>query len=386
MKIFLSSTFVDLQEHRRRVIEAIDRLRHTGADVDWRGMEAFGAQDDAPTDGCIRFVDECDLYVGFFGVRYGSIDPASGRSLTEVEYRRAVSTNKRRLIFLLSDEAEVKLKYLEQSPEGQAKLKQLKDDLKKDRVVDFFTTDEDLALKVSTAIMGVLLATPSKVVAWQGELSAPETMRGIKSARSQPPVITIGKPEVWRVADALASQVGQKWVPPLGGADFWLARFACTLRAPGGGETISEAQQGLYLRPKNSGANPGAAYAFSLFPERLGVEDKGEFSAVLGPELTFADGSGFKVGELGAKFEFAKMFPVIQSYGVGESNPSWVFKSHASRPLAGSQLVYAVLAAKAGAQGIRGTVVMTVTVETQFGPVRFGMSREAQEHTQFVIE
>ncbi|MCX7840090.1 MAG: DUF4062 domain-containing protein, partial [Anaerolineae bacterium] len=87
MRIFLSSTYQDLREHRKRVIEVIDRLRHSGADVEWFGMEAFGARDDLPTDACIKFVDACDLYIGLFGVRYGSIDPKSGKSMTEVEYR-----------------------------------------------------------------------------------------------------------------------------------------------------------------------------------------------------------------------------------------------------------------------------------------------------------
>lgn len=231
------------------------------------------------------------------------------------------------------------------------------------------------------------IATPSKIqtIAWEGALIEPTTTRSFKSVKTKPPVVTIGQCEVWRAADALENQVGQKWVAPLGGAEFWLMRFACTLREPGGVVKIGEAQQSLYLRPKNSGAGQDAAYAFGLFPDRLGAADKTEWNVKLGPELKFADGSGFKVGELGAKFEFIQVFPVIQSYGAGESTPYWIFKPHASRPLAGSQFVYAVLAAKAGAEGIRGTVAMTVTVETQFGPVRFGMSDEAQANTQFVI-
>ncbi len=231
------------------------------------------------------------------------------------------------------------------------------------------------------------ITTPSNIqaIAWEGALSAPETTRVFKSTSAKPPVVTIGQPEVWRAADALENQVGQKWVAPLGGAEFWLARFACTLRAPGGIERISEAQQSLYLRPKNSGADKDTAYAFNLFPDRLGAEDKAEWNVKLGPELKFADGSGLKAGELGAKFEFNKVFPVIQSYGAGEWNPYWIFRPHASRLIEGSQFVYAVLAAKAGAAGIRGTMTVTVTVETQFGPVRFGMSDEAQESTRFVI-
>jgi hypothetical protein len=44
-----------------------------------------------------------------------------------------------------------------------------------------------------------------------------------------------------------------------------------------------------------------------------------------------------------------------------------------------------VLAAKTSAEGLRVTVAMTVTVETQFGPVKFGTSEQAQKSTQFVI-
>lgn len=43
MKIFLSSTFQDLQEHRKRVMEAIDSLHTKGADMSLLGMEASRA-------------------------------------------------------------------------------------------------------------------------------------------------------------------------------------------------------------------------------------------------------------------------------------------------------------------------------------------------------
>lgn len=152
MKIFVSSTFQDLQEHRKRVIEAMDRLRHNGVEIEWRGMKAFAARDDLPSDACIQFVDECDLYVGFFGVRYGSIDPKSNKSMTEVEYRRAVEKNKPRLMFLLSDDAPVKQNDFETQADAQEKLRQFKEDLKKDRVIDFFGSPEDLASKVATAL------------------------------------------------------------------------------------------------------------------------------------------------------------------------------------------------------------------------------------------
>ena len=230
--------------------------------------------------------------------------------------------------------------------------------------------------------MHIVTPTEIKSVAWEGELVAPATAKGIRA--SNRPVVTIGRPEIWPVAEALEAHLGQKWVPPIGGADYWLLRLACTLREPPGLPGITEAQQMLYLRPQNSRAGKDGAYAYSLFPDRLGVEDKSEFSVSLGPALKFA-GSEFKVGELGTKIEYRKVFPVIQGYGAGEQAPYWIFKPHAAHPLAGSQFVYAVAVAGPGAGGMRAYVELVVAVETQFGPLRFGTPEEARAHTKFTI-
>lgn len=153
MKIFISSTFLDLSFHRLRVIEAVDRLRHNGLDVEWIGMEVFGARNELPADACLKLLDECDLYLGIFGVRYGSIDPQTGRSMTELEYRRAVEDNKPRLIFLIDEQhALVKPSDFEVSMDSQLKLGGLKVELKKDRNTEFFTTPDDLAFKVTAAL------------------------------------------------------------------------------------------------------------------------------------------------------------------------------------------------------------------------------------------
>lgn len=119
--------------------------------------------------------------------------------------------------------------------------------------------------------MHIITPTEIKSVAWQGELVAPETMRAI-----HPPgrsIVTIGQPEIWPVAEALENQVGQKWVPPMGDSSYWLLRLACTLHEPPGRQDITEAQQMLYLRHKNEPAASSATYAYSLFPDRLSVEE-----------------------------------------------------------------------------------------------------------------
>jgi hypothetical protein len=229
------------------------------------------------------------------------------------------------------------------------------------------------------------IVTPAEIasVAWEGELIPPPTFKSPVPPKR--PVATIGQPEIWPAAEALETKVGKKWTPPLGAASYWLLRLACTLHDPAGHPSVTEARQTLYLRPRYAGAGGRAVYAHSLFPDRQTVEDKVEFSASLGPELKFVSGFGVKAGEIGATVEYRKVFPVIQSYGTGEPAPYWVFRSHAAHPLDGSQFVYAVVAARAGAGGVRGTVELTATVETQFGPVRFGLPETAHANVGFTI-
>lgn len=233
----------------------------------------------------------------------------------------------------------------------------------------------------------MFLKTPVQIesVAWEGELVPPDVAMTTRSERERP-IVTIGKPEFWPAAEALEIEVGRKWTPPRGGADFWLARFACSLREPNGRSQITAAAQNLYLRPRaTTAAGDDPVYAYSLFPDRLTVEDKGTFNVKLSPELSFAKAISFKPGELGANIEYRQVFPVIQSYGAGEPLASWEFTAHAAHPLAGTQFVYAVIAIMPGADGGRGSMELSVTMRKQAGPIKYGLPQEAQANTRFTI-
>ncbi len=93
------------------------------------------------------------------------------------------------------------------------------------------------------------IRTPTKIqsIAWEGPLESPAA----KSPSAARPIVTLGRPEIWPAAEALENEVGKKWTPPLGNAEFWLVRLACTLRKPPGRERITEAEQRLYLRPRS---------------------------------------------------------------------------------------------------------------------------------------
>jgi formylglycine-generating enzyme required for sulfatase activity len=159
-KVFLSSTWVDLKEHRRAVIDRLNELRHQGYEVEWLGMEGFAARDEEPVDTCRRFVEQADIYVGIFGVRYGSQAAKSVRSMTEIEYRHAIKLKKLRLLFLIDEEhVEVKPIHYEKDPDGLKRLGRFKADVLKEHTVKFFTTPEDLAGKVVTALVPYLELT-----------------------------------------------------------------------------------------------------------------------------------------------------------------------------------------------------------------------------------
>jgi hypothetical protein len=74
--VFVSSTFLDLQEHRRLVQDAIARLEHGT-----RTMEFFGALSNSPREECLRLIRASEVFPGIVGMRYGSLDPETGKSL-----------------------------------------------------------------------------------------------------------------------------------------------------------------------------------------------------------------------------------------------------------------------------------------------------------------
>jgi hypothetical protein len=161
--VFVSSTFVDLQPYRQAVRDALHRLEAVV-----RGMEYFGALPETPRDECLRIVRSCNFYVGIFAMRYGSIDAESGKSLTRLEYEEAQRQRLPSLIYLLDEERQPVLPKHIEFGESAERLREFKRTLKSNHVVSFFTTPEDLAVRVSQDLPGLIerSGTPIK----RGEL------------------------------------------------------------------------------------------------------------------------------------------------------------------------------------------------------------------------
>ena len=169
--VFLSSTYEDLTDHRQKAIEALHRLQ-TGVTA----MEYFCASPDNPRNQCLKNVREADLYVGIIGVRYGSIDPESGLSYTEEEYNEAKKNGIHSLLFLI-DEGKASMRPRDFDYENINTLNLFKSRLRKDHTVDFFSSPEDLAVKMTTAIAHFILS--NKELAQKHQID-PEIQEAIK--------------------------------------------------------------------------------------------------------------------------------------------------------------------------------------------------------------
>ncbi len=94
-KVFLSSTFTELQDHRQAAAEAIERAGHQCI-----RMEAFPASDRSIEEFCRDKVRECDWFVLLIGRFYGTRAPGLEISYTEREFQAALEPpSLNRLVF-----------------------------------------------------------------------------------------------------------------------------------------------------------------------------------------------------------------------------------------------------------------------------------------------
>jgi hypothetical protein len=106
LQVFVSSTFSDLLEERQAAVAAILKAGHIPA-----GMELFTAGDKSQMKTIERWIDESDVYMLILGGRYGSIEPTTSLSYTEVEYDYAIAKGKPTFAVVIKEDAlELKVK------------------------------------------------------------------------------------------------------------------------------------------------------------------------------------------------------------------------------------------------------------------------------------
>ena len=101
-QVFISSTFKDLYEERKKVLDLL-----LMADCIPTGMEAFVATDEEQFNVIKKVIDLCDYYILIIGGRYGSLNEGTGISYTEMEYNYAISKGIPVLVFCIDDSVEL---------------------------------------------------------------------------------------------------------------------------------------------------------------------------------------------------------------------------------------------------------------------------------------
>ena len=160
-QVFISSTFTDLKEERKKVIEIL-----LSADCIPSGMEAFVATDNEQFNVIKKVIDYCDYYILIIGNRYGSENNSTGLSYTEMEYDYAKSKNIPVLVFAidLTSRAE------SDNPE---KLKAFRKKAMENRLCSIWKDIADLVGKVAIAITNAKSEIPRS--GWQHATEFDET-------------------------------------------------------------------------------------------------------------------------------------------------------------------------------------------------------------------
>jgi tetratricopeptide (TPR) repeat protein len=136
--VIVSSTARDLPEYRAQVMDACLRM-----DMFPKMMEHLPSLDADAIRASLDLVDQADVYVGIFAHRYGYIPEGHDKSVTQMEYERAVERGIPILLFLMHEDVPVLPTDYDRGEAAQ-KLEKFKDRLKKDRVLSFFKSPEHL--------------------------------------------------------------------------------------------------------------------------------------------------------------------------------------------------------------------------------------------------
>jgi len=142
-QVFVSSTYEDLKEERKKVQEVL--LMGECIPI---GMEAFVADNDEQFNIIKKKIDLCDYYILIIGNRYGSINPDTQLSYTEMEYNYAIDKSLPVLVFA----SENTNNEYEESDEKQEKLRAFREKALKSRMASMWKDINDLSLKVVSAI------------------------------------------------------------------------------------------------------------------------------------------------------------------------------------------------------------------------------------------
>lgn len=177
-QVFVSSTYQDLQEERKEVILGLLQAGCFPA-----GMELFPASNQEKWDLIKGVIDDSDYYLLIIGGKYGSIDPETKLSYTEMEFDYALDIGKPVMAFLHGDPSQLQGHQLDSD---SVKIKKLGLFRKKAEVnmVKFWKSPAELPGHIAHALMQ--LRNKNEPVGWvRGDLAmTPETRAEMAELRA----------------------------------------------------------------------------------------------------------------------------------------------------------------------------------------------------------
>lgn len=145
-QIFISSTFADLEEERKSVMEAVLESNSFPA-----GMEMFPAIDIEQFEYIKKLIDKSDYYILVIAGRYGSLAD-DGMSYTEKEYMYAVEKKIPILCFIRRDIESIPARNTDQDRGLKEKLVAFRKKAASNRIVKFWDDKNELKNAISNSL------------------------------------------------------------------------------------------------------------------------------------------------------------------------------------------------------------------------------------------
>lgn len=150
--VFVSSTFEDLKDERQEVVNTLLQM-----DCFPIGMEYFNASDQTQWEMIKSLIDESDYYILIIAGRYGSVEPTSGKSYTQMEYEYARVKGVPTIAFIHEHPENIPSKFVEN--DHISELEQFKKEVQ-NHMVKYWTSAKELSGQVSTSLHAAFKTHP----------------------------------------------------------------------------------------------------------------------------------------------------------------------------------------------------------------------------------
>ena len=178
-QVFVSSTYEDLQEERKKVMEALLQMNCFPV-----GMEYFNASDDSQWEVIKSLIRECDYYVLIVAGRYGSIEEESGKSYTQKEFEYAVEQGVPVISFVHKHPESLPVTKYEQEPLKRDKLKDFKSCVQK-KLCKFWDNADGLSSQIVLSLTSLIKSHPRTGWIKADEISSAEANKEILALRKE---------------------------------------------------------------------------------------------------------------------------------------------------------------------------------------------------------